>query len=78
MHALALSAFGRSRSKIRKTSAHYGYFWNKLNLRWKGNSTHDYELQLRTNSNYGDDADIYYQISKLWDDECFLPSTYFY
>lgn len=77
MHAIALSTYGRSRSKIRKTRAHYGFFWNKLNLRWKGDSTHKYHLQLRSNCNYGDDARIFYSITKLWGDEM-LPVGYSY
>lgn len=68
MHAIALSAYGRSRSRIRKTCAHYGFFWNKLSLRWKG-STHSNSLELRTNSNYGKDIMIQYSIMRLWDDE---------
>lgn len=76
LHAIALSAFGGSRSKIRKTSAHYGFFWNKLKLRWRG-TTHNYSLQLKTGNNYGEDIDIYYHISKLWDDETFVPAEYY-
>lgn len=78
LHAIALSTYGRSKSRIRKTSAHYGFFWNKLKLRWKGDSTHKYHLQLRANSNYGDDVKIFYSITKLWDDEHMLPDGYFY
>lgn len=73
MHAIALSTFGRSHSRIRKTNAWYGFFWNKLNLRWKSYGTHHFELQLRTNRNYGSDVWIYYNVTKLWDDELFLP-----
>lgn len=78
LHAIALSAYGRSRSKIRKTSAHYGFFWNKLSLRWTG-STHNYRLELRTNNNFGEGVRIYYAITRLWDDEAVdLPDAYFY
>ncbi|MDP4209269.1 MAG: adhesin [Bacteroidota bacterium] len=77
LHAIALSAYGGSHSKIRKTRAHYGFFWNKLNLRWRGD-THNYTLQLRSNSNFGKDVEIYYNVSKLWDDELFLPQDCFY
>jgi hypothetical protein len=68
MHAIALSAYGHSRSRIRRTCAHYGFFWNKLKLRWKG-STHNYSLQLRSNSNFGSGVPIHYSITRLWDDE---------
>jgi hypothetical protein len=76
-HAIAMSAFGHSRSKIRKTAAYYGFCWNKISLRWKG-STHNYDLQIRTGSNYGKDVEIYYTITKLWDDEVFMPISYHY
>lgn len=76
LHAIALSAFGGSRSKIRKTSAYYGFFWNKLKLRWRG-TTHNYSLQLKTGNNYGEDIDIYYHITKLWDDERIVPTEYY-
>lgn len=73
MHAIAVSAFGNGHNSIRCTDAHYGFFWNKLRLRWKG-STHNYNLQLRTNSNYGKGVDIHYRITRLWDDASFLPA----
>lgn len=78
LHAHALSAFGKSSNRIRKVSAHYGSFWNKIGIRWKSKGTHDYSLQLRTNRNYGKDVFIHYKVSKLWDDEMFLPEAYYY
>ncbi|MCZ8286188.1 MAG: hypothetical protein O9353_12105 [Bacteroidia bacterium] len=77
MHAIALSAFGKSSSSIRKTRAYYGFFWNKLNLRWSG-TTHNYCLELRANRNYGKGVNIYYNIAKLWDDELFLKGEEYY
>lgn len=77
MHAIALSAFGKSSSSIRKTRAYYGFFWNKLNLRWSG-TTHNYNLELRANRNYGKGVNIYYNITKLWDDELFLMEEEYY
>ena len=71
MHAIALSAYGKRGGKIRKTRAHFGFFWNKLNLRWNGTSK-EYWLEIRTNSNYGDKAKIYYSVTKLWADDSFL------
>jgi hypothetical protein len=72
MHAIALRAYGgpwtRTWGRIRKTCAHYGFFWNSLSLRWKG-STHHYSLELRSNSNFGPGAQIQYSIARLWDDE---------
>ncbi|WP_268034041.1 adhesin [Algoriphagus sp. PAP.12] len=68
LHATALSTFGNSKPKISKTSAHYGFWWNKINCRWVG-ETFNYRLQLRTGSNYGGDSVITYRIGKLWDDD---------
>ncbi|NCT94929.1 MAG: adhesin [Chitinophagaceae bacterium] len=76
MHAVAMSAFGGTRGRIRSTSAYYGFFWNKLKLRWKG-TTHNYSLQIKTGNNYGADVDIFYKITRLWDDEAFMPNEYF-
>jgi len=74
MHAIAVSAYGRSGGKIRKVSSCFGFFWNKLNLRWRG-TTHNYELQIRTNTNYGSNAYAYYTVTKLWDDQLFLSDN---
>lgn len=77
MHAIALSTFGKSSSTIRKTRAYYGFFWNKLNLRWSG-TTHNYSLQLRSNRNFGHDVNIFYNVTKLWDDETFVKDENLY
>jgi len=77
LHAYAVSAFGSSRGKIRQTCAYYGFCWNKIKLRWKG-STRNYQLQMRTNSNYGPGVEIYYRITRLWADELFMPGEYYY
>ena len=77
MHAIAVSAFGRSRGKIRMTRSWFGFFWNRLNLRWTG-TTHDFSLEMKTNRNYGTGVEIYYNIGKLWDEEAFLPEEYYY
>jgi hypothetical protein len=71
MHALALSVYGPRGGKIKRSQTYYGFFWNKLNLRWIG-TTHNYSLQLRSNSNYGEGVQIYYTITRLWDDYLFL------
>jgi hypothetical protein len=77
MHAIALSAFGNAKGGIRKTTSYFGFFWNKLNLRWRG-TTHNYWLEIRTNRNYGTGVDIFYNVGKLWDDELFLPQDEYY
>jgi len=66
-HAIALSTFGRSNPKIKKSSAYYGIWWHKLSLRWRGD-TRNYSLQIRTLSNYGEGEKISFQLSKIWDD----------
>ncbi len=78
LHAIALSAFGRSRGRIRKTSAHYGSFWNRITLRWKSDGTHNYRLQIKTRRNYGGDVQIFFKVGKLWDDKLFMPGEYVY
>lgn len=68
VHAHALSTFGRSRNKIKTTQAHYGWWWNKIALRWTG-TTYNYSLQMKTRSNYGADQEIKFHVTKLWDNE---------
>jgi hypothetical protein len=78
LHATALSTFGKSSNKIRKTTAYYGSFLNKLSIRWKSNGTYNYELQLRSYRNYGDQTEIFYRVTDLWDDTLFMPEEYYY
>lgn len=66
LHAHALSTFGKSRHKIRKTQAHYGWYWNKIAIRFTG-TTYNYKLQLKTRSDYGYGHRIRFHIGKLWD-----------
>ena len=35
LHAIAISTYGNSKPKISKTVAHYGKWWNKIDLRWE-------------------------------------------
>jgi len=53
----ATQAFG-SGKKIRTISSHYGFWGNRLKLRWKRikdkNGTVNYQLQVRTKTNYND------------------------
>ena len=78
LHAFAVSAFGgRAKSKIRKASSYYGFFWNRLHLKFTG-TTHCYSLMMRTGRNYGQDINIYFNITKLWDDENFMPQGCYY
>lgn len=66
LHAHALSTFGKSRHRIRRTQAYYGWFWNKMRIRFTG-STYNYKLQIKTRSDYGTGQDIHFHITKLWD-----------
>ncbi len=65
LHAIAVSTYGKSKSKISKTCGHYGWSRNKLDVRWFG-SYFSYQLQIRTKSNYGEGIMIKYNISKLY------------
>ncbi|KAA2239998.1 hypothetical protein F0L74_27860 [Chitinophaga agrisoli] len=76
-HAYALSAFASPFNKIRQTCSYHGFFWNKIKLRWSGR-THSYQLQIRTNSNYGQGVEIFYHITRLWADELFMTDDYYY
>lgn len=77
VHAIAVASFGNSHSRIRKTSSHYGFFWNKISLKWKGD-TRKYSLWIKTNSHYGVNEKIFYRITKLWDDNLFTEENYYY
>lgn len=66
LHAHALSTYGKSRNRINCTQAHYGWWWNKIALRWVG-STFDYKLQMKTRIDYGNGLRIKFHITKLWD-----------
>ena len=57
-------------NRIRKTHAHFGMFWNRLNLKWFGD-VHNYELRIRSRTNYGNDINnnqimIKYRVARLW------------
>jgi hypothetical protein len=70
MHALALTAFGGNGShpRIRRTGAHFGFFWNRIRVRWRSVNVNEFCLQVKTSSNYGTGATIEIRICKLWDD----------
>jgi hypothetical protein len=69
LHAIAVSAFGRSRSRIRKTRGFYD-FWKpvKIQLRWTG-KTRSYRLEMRCKQNLGQEVQVKYYITQLWSDE---------
>lgn len=78
LHAIAVCAYGPSGGKIKKTSTCFGFYWNKLSVRWRGDK-HNYRLELCSKSHYGKGGDgknipIYYHVTKLWEDKHFLSS----
>lgn len=68
LHAIAVSTYGKSKNKINRTQAHYGVRSNRLQLKWTG-TTYEYNLEIRTKSNYGDNIAVRYHIQELWQDE---------
>lgn len=73
MHAKVISTFGNSKSKISKTCAHYGFWWewwNKISLRFIKRED-EMILQIRTNRHFGNKSNITYKVSKLWDNSFF-------
>jgi hypothetical protein len=74
-HALALGTFGGGNNRIRQTRAYYGWFWNRIDVRWKSEQT-NYHLQVRTRQHYGLKADnspykIRFHVCALLDDALF-------
>lgn len=65
--ATAIHCFGK-RARIHKTESYYGSYGNKLKLRWVKNGF-KCKLQARTHFDYGDNIQINYHISRLWDRE---------
>jgi hypothetical protein len=83
-HAIALSTFGRSRSKVKQIRAHYGWFWNRISLKWDSNWDADakewmHSLLIRTHTHYGNQDEtgkpfpIQFHITRLWDDKMIFP-----
>ena len=66
-HATALSAYGSSHSRITHKQAWFWGWFQKIQFRWMG-SLHDYGLDMRTASSFGEDARIVYHITHLFDD----------
>ena len=69
IHAIAVSAYGNSRSRIRKTRGYYN-LWKpvRLQLRWSG-TTYAYRLEMRCKQNLGRDVLVKYYVTQLWSDE---------
>ena len=69
LHAVAMSAYGNSHHKIRKTNARFS-FWRplRIKLRWTG-TTFNYGLQIKSSKNLGSGVYIKYHMTQLWTDQ---------
>ncbi|MBL6445820.1 hypothetical protein JMN32_05850 [Fulvivirga sp. 29W222] len=65
IHGQALSTYGKSKNKINITQAYYGVRSNRIELKWTG-TTYDFNLEMRTRSNYEGNFFVRYYISDLW------------
>lgn len=63
--AMATHCFG-ARAKIKNIRSCYGMFGNKIKLRWVKHGL-ACRLQIKTIFNYGEDMQIHFQVSRLWD-----------
>jgi len=66
-HATALSAYGKSRSRIYRQNAWFWGWFQKIQFRWTGSLT-SYGLDMRTASSFGAGSRIVYHITHLFDD----------
>ena len=64
-YATALSAFGKSNSRIFRKNAWFWGWFQKIQFRWVG-ELHSYGLEMRTASSFGPGARIVYHITHLF------------
>jgi hypothetical protein len=64
LHAIALSTYGDSKSSITQSTARYHGLFKNIELRWTG-TTNNYNLEIRTGSNFGDGIQINCFITQL-------------
>ena len=78
LHAFAVNAFNprgpifnflNLKKRIRYQPAYYRSRSDKLRLRWRNGEDRNYYLQLKSNSSYGDGAQVRYYLTRLWFDE---------
>lgn len=69
LEATAIHCYGSHR-RIRGVQSWFGIHFNRLHLRWNrmGDS---WRLQIRTRCNYGESAQIRFQVAELWQDYFF-------
>ena len=65
IHAIAISTFGNSNSKVQTVNAYFGSMLNKIDLRWRGD-TFNYNLQMRTRRNFGEGCMANYHVTNLF------------
>jgi hypothetical protein len=65
LYAVALNPYAGKKGMIKKYQSYYGWkWWRRLKVRWIG-TPFNYQLQIRTVSNYGEDGAIQFNITKL-------------
>jgi len=68
LHAIASNAYSGKRGRIRCSRDYYGWkWWRRIGLRWVGNSF-NYDLEMKTFSDYGRSGEIAYSITRLGGD----------
>lgn len=75
LHAMAISTFGKSKNKIKKVQAHFGVRSNRIEIKWTG-TIYEYNLEVRTRANYGENIYIRYHVQSLWNDP-FMDDCFF-
>lgn len=68
IHSIALNAYNGKGGRINSKCDYYGRQWNRLKLRWVG-KPFNYQLQIKTCSNYGEDSRIVVFVNRLIKDE---------
>jgi len=69
IHSIALNAYSGKKGRIHSKCDYYGWqWWKRLKLRWIGNPF-NYQLQIKTCSNYGEGGRIEVAVKKLLKDE---------
>lgn len=65
VHAFLMNAYAGRKGAVKKTQNYFGWkWWHRIRLRWTG-TPFNYQLEMKTASDYGDDAVIEYHICKL-------------
>ena len=69
IHAIALNSYNGKRGRIKYSTDFYGWrWWIRIRLRWLG-TPNNYDLQIRTRSNYGDNGRIVVSVKNLLNNE---------